>query len=83
MGSLAVNIGSLHHRSSDTEGDFLDKDEIHKSALKKANERELGDEEYKSNMADDEYSLCSDLEPNPEKKLLKVRFNVLTKKERR
>lgn len=26
LGSLAVNLGSLHQRNSDTEGDFLDRD---------------------------------------------------------
>lgn len=72
MGSLAVNVGSLHHRSSDTEGDFLDKDEIRKNTLKRVNQSAPGDDEYKSNMADDEYSLCSDMEQNRDKKTVKV-----------
>lgn len=72
LGSLAVNVGSLHHRSSDTEGDFLDKDEIRKNTLKRANQSGPGDDEYKCNMADDEYSLCSDMEQNRDKKTVKV-----------
>ena len=82
MGSLAVNVGSLHHhRNSDTEGDFLDRDEIDKSALlKRLNQKQPADDEYKSNMADDEFSLCSDMETHRDKKTVKViqplRYNL-------
>ena len=61
-----MNIGSLNHRSSDTEADFLDRDELRRDALKRANE------DYKSNIADDEYSLCSENDDNSSKKHVKV-----------
>lgn len=71
LGSLAVNLGSLHQRkeNSDTENDFLDKDDATRRNLKnklKELEEELdnaledGEEEKEAvnNMADDEYSIC-------------------------
>ena len=62
MGLLAFNIGSFNQTrggSSDTEADFLDKSfDSKKDAIKKANKALQGDDEYKSNMADDEHSVC-------------------------
>ena len=62
LGSLAVNIGSLNHTrggSSDTDADFLGKSfDSKKEAIKRANKALQGDDEYKSNMADDEHSVC-------------------------
>ena len=62
MGLLAFNIGSFNQTrggSSDTEADFLDKSfDSKKDAIKRANKALQGDDEYKSNMADDEHSVC-------------------------
>ena len=45
--------------SSDTKADFLDKSfDSKKDAVKRANKALQGDDEYKSNMADDEHSVC-------------------------
>ena len=75
MGLIAVNIGSLNHTrggSSDTEADFLDKSfDSKKDAIKKANKALQGDDEYKSNMADDEHSVCGS-ERVRDKKSVKV-----------
>lgn len=72
-----MNIGSLNHTrggSSDTEADFLDKSfDTKKEALKRANQALQGDDEYKSNMADDEHSICgSDMDRVRDKKSVKV-----------
>ena len=79
MGSLAVNVGSLNNNqrggSSDTEGDFLDKSfDSKKGVLERANHHSLEeDNEYKSNMADDENSVCgSDMDRVRDKKSVKV-----------
>ena len=79
MGSLAVNVGSLNNNqrggSSDTEGDFLDKSFDSKKGvhLERANNRLEEDNEYKSNMADDENSVCgSDMDRVRDKKSVKV-----------
>ena len=80
MGSLAVNVGSLNNNqrggSSDTEGDFLDKSfDTKKGILERANQHSSleEDNEYKSNMADDENSVCgSDIGPVRDKKSVKV-----------
>ena len=75
LGLFAVNIGSLNHTrggSSDTEADFLDKSfESKKDAIKRANKALQGDDEYKSNMADDEHSVCGS-ERVSDKKSVKV-----------
>ena len=79
MGSLAVNVGSLNTNqrggSSDTEGDFLDKSfDSKKGLLERVNHSlDLEDNEYKSNMADDENSVCgSDMDRLRDKKSVKV-----------
>ena len=79
MGSLAVNVGSLNTNqrggSSDTEGDFLDKSfDSKKGLLERVNHSlDLEDNEYKSNMADDENSVCgSDMDRVRDKKSVKV-----------
>ena len=79
LGSLAVNVGSLNNNqrggSSDTEGDFLDKSfDSKKGVLERANSYRLEeDNEYKSNMADDENSVCgSDMDRVRDKKSVKV-----------
>ena len=66
LGSLAVNLGSLHHQGpgSDTEADFLDKVEI---------KNKTRPEEYKNNRGDDELSVGSNLEQSRDKILSKVR----------
>ena len=71
LGSLAVNLGSLHHQSqgSDTEADFLDKVEIKNTSR----DGRAAEEEYKNNIGDDELSLGSDLEHCRDKILTKVR----------
>ena len=77
MGSLAVNVGSLNNNqrggSSDTEGDFLDKS-FDSKKVERANHHSLvEDNEYKSNMADDENSVCgSDMDRVRDKKSVKV-----------
>ena len=80
LGSLAVNVGSLNNNqrggSSDTEGDFLDKsfEASKKGVLQRVNSYRLEeDNEYKSNMADDENSVCgSDMDRVRDKKSVKV-----------
>ena len=70
LGSLAVNLGSLHHQpapGSDTEGDFLDKCEIKNKTLSRSLE-----DEYKNNIGDDEQSVCSDLDQHRDKNTTKV-----------
>ena len=72
-------MGSLNNNqrggSSDTEGDFLDKSFDSKKGvhLERANNRLEEDNEYKSNMADDENSVCgSDMDRVRDKKSVKV-----------
>ena len=71
-------MGSLNNNqrggSSDTEGDFLDKSfDSKKGVLERANHRLEEDNEYKSNMADDETSVCgSDMDRVRDKKSVKV-----------
>ena len=71
-------MGSLNNNqrggSSDTEGDFLDKSfDSKKGVLERANHRLEEDNEYKSNMADDENSVCgSDMDRVRDKKSVKV-----------
>ena len=80
MGSLAVNLGSLHHQQtqgSDTEGDFLDKCEIKNKVVSRALE-----EDYKNNIGDDERSNCSDLDRSRDAKIIKVSQAQLSAKER-
>lgn len=78
MGSLAVNVGSLNNNqrggSSDTEGDFLDKSFDSKKVERANHHSNLEeDNEYKSNMADDENSVCgSDMDRVRDKKSVKV-----------
>ena len=74
-----MNVGSLNNNqrggSSDTEGDFLDKSfDSKKGVLERANHHSLEeDNEYKSNMADDENSVCgSDMDRVRDKKSVKV-----------
>ena len=72
LGSLAVNLGSLHHQGpgSDTEADFLDKVEI-KNKTSSGGGRAR--EEYKNNSGDDELSVASNIEQSRDKILTKVR----------
>ena len=75
LGSLAVNLGSLHQQQaggqgSDTEGDFLDKCDV-KNKIKSLN-RALEDE-FKNSIGDDERSVCSDLEQRRDNSTIKVR----------
>ena len=76
LGSLAVNLGSLHQQQagpgqgSDTEGDFLDKCDV-KNKIQSLN-RALEDE-FKSSIGDDERSVCSDLERRRDNTTIKVR----------
>ena len=77
LGSLAVNLGSLHHpnhhrEGSDTEADFLDKVEIKNKTNTGRGGRPAG-EEYKNNIGDDELSFGSNLEHSRDKILTKVR----------
>ena len=71
-------MGSLNNNqrggSSDTEGDFLDKSfDSKKGVLERANHQLEEDNEYKSNMADDETSVCgSDMDRVRDKKSVKV-----------
>ena len=71
LGSLAVNLGSLHHQGpgSDTEADFLDKVEI----KNKTSSGRAAGEEYKNNSGDDELSVASNIEQSRDKILTKVR----------
>ena len=74
LGSLAVNLGSLHQAGlgpgSDTEADFLDKVEI-KNKTRAG--RPTSGEEHKNNIGDDESGSGSNLEHSRDKKLTKVR----------
>ena len=76
LGSLAVNLGSLHQAGlgpgSDTEADFLDKVEIKNKTNTGRGGRPAG-EEYKNNIGDDELSFGSNLEHSRDKILTKVR----------
>ena len=76
LGSLAVNLGSLHHQGpgSDTEADFLDKVEIkNKTSTTAGRGGRPAGEEYKNNRGDDELSVGSNLEQSRDKILTKVR----------
>ena len=76
LGSLAVNLGSLHQQGqgSDTEADFLDKVEIKNRSLP----ARVVDQEYRNNTGDDELSVGSDLEHIRDKVLTKVRGGFLS-----
>ena len=75
LGSLAVNLGSLHHQGpgSDTEADFLDKVEIKNKTTGVGRGGRPAGEEYKNNIGDDELSAGSNLEQSRDKILSKVR----------
>ena len=77
LGSLAVNLGSLHQAGqgpgSDTEADFLDKVEIRNKTNSGGRGGRPAGEEDKNNIGDDELSVGSNLEHSRDKILTKVR----------